>query len=132
MSFPLPSGYCREVCRPVREPRYSKLDVIIRMANAAVRRGTAGPCEIVDAVAQAVGCATDPCAAEREELVRQAERTVEAVWAVIEAAEDLGIKVNIRRGSYLPDPEQDPGLWDQFLDAISLLWRWATIVYDIY
>jgi hypothetical protein len=105
---------------------------VVRLAVAAVERGNAGACEIVDAVAKAVQCDTDPCAAEREELVRQAERAADSVWAVVEAAEGLGVKINIRRGTFLPDPEQDPGLWNSIIDTVSLLWRWATIIYQVY
>jgi len=132
MTFPLPNGYCREVCRPAREPRYSKVDAVVRLAVAAVRRGTAAPCVIAEAVAQAIGCVPDPCGAEREELVRQADKTAEAAQAVIDAAAELGIKVNIDRGTYVPSPETDPTWWDNFVNAISLLWRWAEIIYNVY
>ena len=56
MSFPLPQGVCRKVCRPVRiPPRIVKPVDVIRMAKAAVRHGTQ-PCELTRMVANAVDC----------------------------------------------------------------------------
>lgn len=59
MTFPLPDGICREVCRPPRSmPRLMNAKDAIRMAKAAVRNGE-DACQVARGVSLAVGCTCD-------------------------------------------------------------------------
>jgi len=56
MTFPLPTGICRKVCRPARpRPRVTRTPDVVRMALAAVKHG-ALPCDIAREVRKAVNC----------------------------------------------------------------------------
>ena len=67
--FPLPSGYCRPVCRPARsEPRTVTIKAAVRFARAAVRHG-ADPCEVVLAIRQAVGGECN-CEKQQDEVIQ--------------------------------------------------------------
>lgn len=66
--FPLPSGYCRPVCRPARpEPRVVNSAATIRFARAAVKHG-ANPCDLVAEVRKAIG-ANCTCVKEQDAVV---------------------------------------------------------------
>jgi len=93
--FPLPDGYCRNVCRPNRKfPRRFKLSDAVRIAVAAVENGE-DACVLARAVRAAVGCTNEKCAEawlDFDNGVQAAEEDLAAVSdAVMELLEALGL-----------------------------------------
>lgn len=110
MTFPLPQGVCRKVCRPVRRPaRVIRAAEVFRIARAAKRNGE-GPCTILSSAYRAV-----------PEL-KYPEKLDEASLALIESAQ----KVNDIVTEVLEDLVTLRG------GRILLPWRVIQLIYDIY
>lgn len=76
MTFPLPTGVCRPVCRPNRkEPRLIRLKDAVRLAKAAVDNGD-DPCDVSKAVFLALRCR--PCERELQDLVEGRDLLIQA------------------------------------------------------
>jgi hypothetical protein len=127
MPFPLPAG-CRKVCRPVRDPpRTSRIDVVVRMAVAAVKHGE-DACYLSQAVASAVGC--QPCAPEVEELSISVELLDQSVGDLLSALIDLAGLFGVPKGGLIPDPS----LWDifvQFFKDLAKIYRVISAIADV-
>ena len=114
MTFPLPQGVCRRVCRPVRDPpRLSGWREACRFARAAVRHGD-DPCFVAAEVAKAVGCSLDGCGEELEAVIK-ASAVAGARWADVVLAL-LGLIEALSGLTLTPSPPgqlPDPGSWWQ-------------------
>jgi len=129
MNFPLPSGICRKVCRPVRfPPRLSGWREAVRFAKAAVKNGD-DPCFVASQVAIAVGC--DICGCGEEMLaVEKASNAAGQAWAavrlalyaLIEALSGLNLG---DQGGQIPDPES---WWRRFLRLLKRIIRPAQFI----
>jgi hypothetical protein len=125
MSFPLPSGVCRRVCRPVRSPpRLTGWREAVRFAKAAVKNGD-DPCFVASQVAIAVGC--DICGCGEEMLaVEKASDAAGLAWADVRFAlygliEALsGLDLRDQPPGQIPDPES---WWKRFLRLLRRLIR---------
>lgn len=91
MTFPLPNGYCRSVCRPKRvSPRLVTIREVVRFARTAVKNGDR-PCDIVSGVADAVGCDCKESAqmvADGIPVLREAQE--ELISRMVDLANTLG------------------------------------------
>lgn len=93
MTFPLPNGVCREVCRPQRlPPRRTKVNDALRMSRAAIRNGGDG-CELLAGILAITDC--EICQDEQRELA-EARTVLSEGWNDVMAAraavlESLGI-----------------------------------------
>lgn len=130
MTFPLPQGTCRKVCRPVRvPPRLSGWKEAVRFARAAVRHGD-DPCFVVSRVAIAVGCDICGCGEELEAVIK-ASQVAGARWADVVAAllgliEALsGLTLTPKPGGQVPDPGT---WWQRFLRLLRRIIRPAEVV----
>ncbi len=91
MTFPLPQGICRKVCRPVRDPpRVVRANEVFRIARAAARNGEF-PCAILSAAYQAVPQLNYPrrLSDVSKALVAAVEEVNRLTGAALEAALDL-------------------------------------------
>lgn len=130
MSFPLPSGICRKVCRPVRvPPRLSGWKEAVRFAKAAVRHGD-DPCFVASQVAKAVGCDICGCGKEIEEVIEASRRAgsawvdvLTALYGLIEALSGLTLVPG--PGGQIPEPGT---WWTRFLRLLKRIIRPAEFV----
>lgn len=137
MTFPLPTGVCRPVCRPNRkEPRLIRLKDAVRLAKAAVDNGD-GACEVTTAIFRALGCR--PCERQLQEMVEgrdlliQAWRQVREKLATVLRLVGLGTLADQLVDDEEPstgepiDPENIPSgsfwgrLWRRFLWIVRLV-----------
>lgn len=129
MTFPLPVGVCRKVCRPVRDPpRVVRVSAVVRMARAAVKHG-AEPCEVVREVLQEVGC--ELCKEHIEGVRDGIEALVEAIADFLKALYDLIDALLGIRVQQLPPAEGDAVRIRTFWEKLLLLLRRALIVFRI-
>lgn len=127
MTFPLPQGLCRRVCRPVRvPPRLSGWKEAVRFARAAVRHGD-DPCFVASQVAIAVGCDICGCGEELEAVIKASDNAglkwadvLIGLYGLVEALS--GIRLG---GGQLPDPGT---WWDRFLRFLRRVIRPAEII----
>ena len=131
MKFPLPQGYCRSVCRPIRAGRYSQLDVVVRMAMAAVRRGWE-PCEIARAVRSAVGCSENQCEQELYRVEVQLDSLLEAAEKMIKELDILAtiFRMNAAARGQRPTESGWEVIWENIL-AVFKIWDIIIGVYDL-
>jgi len=110
MTFPLPQGVCRKVCRPVRRPaRVIRAAEVYRIARAAKRNGEA-PCTILSSAYRATPELGYPASLDAASMA-----LVDAAQKVNElTAEVLADLVGLRGGRVL------------------LPWRVLTLIYDLY
>jgi hypothetical protein len=130
MTFPLPRGICRKVCRPVRANMFARTEVVVRMATAAVRRGE-DACELVSRVAVAVNCAPNPCEIEAEALSISLALAEDAAGRAIDAARELADEFSWSRGQGLR-PEDDTSWWDELLARLNLIARIIRITIAVF
>ncbi len=130
MSFPLPRGVCRPVCRPRRANAFTRTEVVTRMALAAVRRGE-DACAIVDSVANAVGCSPIACEVEAESFSIALALVEEAAGRALDAAIDLADEFSWRRGAALR-PEGESSWWADLLAQLNLAARIIRITIAVY
>lgn len=131
MTFPLPTGICRKVCRPPRNPpRRTDTDDVVRMARAAVRNG-ADPCELAGVVRRELGCA---CSDEALSVQQGLEAIAEDRDALRAAFEELLIALGILAKGSIPQAPPPPGdpVWRQWLRRIRALLRWAEVAGALY
>lgn len=130
MSFPLPQGVCRQVCRPVRfPPRLTGWKEAVRFAKAAVKNGDE-PCFVAEQVAKAVGCELSACGKEVDAVIA-AGKIASASWAdvltallgLIEAI--TGLTLTLGPGGQIPEPE---GWWPRFLRLLRRIIRPAEFI----
>ena len=132
MSFPLPQGQCRQVCRPVRfPPRVSTWREAVRFAKAAVRNGDE-PCFVAAEVAKAVGCDVCGCGAEIAAVIAASKKAggawadvVLALLGLIEAISGL----SLGGGGQVPEPDT---WWQRFLRLLRRIIRPAEFVDALY
>lgn len=109
MTFPLPQGLCRKVCRPVRHPpRVIRAAEVFRMARAAKRNGE-GPCTILSSAYKAV-----------PEL-KYPQRLYDSSMALITSANEVNELIKV----VLDDLTSLQGR------RVILFWRVLRLLYDI-
>lgn len=123
--FPLPSGTCRKVCRPVRNPpRLVNSRVVARMAVNAVKNGE-DACAVSAAVAKAVNCS---CEAEMGAVQDQAFSVARDLIEVQSALADLLFDLGKPTGQGGGGADK----WEQsILRGLRRLGKWLFIVYDL-
>lgn len=119
MTFPLPGGICRKVCRPQRStPRQMEPKDVARLALATIKNGWT-PCEVMEAVRARIQCAT--CEAEIQSVdagFQALEEDAKALLeAILELLESLGIPAK-EKPPEKGDPE--PPWWRRLLRALNL------------
>lgn len=130
MNFPLPSGICRKVCRPVRfPPRLTGWREAVRFAKAAVKNGD-DPCFVASQVAAAVGCDICGCAEELANVIAASESAGRAWRDVLIALLGLiealsGLTLTPGPGGQVPDPGT---WWQRFLRLLKRIIRPAEFV----
>jgi hypothetical protein len=129
MTFPLPTGICRKVCRPVRPtPRVTRTPDVVRMALAAVKHG-ALPCEVSGAVRVAVGC--ELCIDEINRILETWDALQEVIFDIMELLRRLKDEFDIIPG--LPSEGIKRWVWllIRRLNLFARLYRFATIVFEL-
>lgn len=130
MTFPLPTGTCREVCRPARINRFSQKDVVIRMAIAAVKRGN-DPCDIAVGVANAVECPlSTPCTQEALQLSSSLQLFRDGLDQLLQAAIDLAEDFAWKKaGAYMP--EDETSWWEDLITKLNVMARIVKITVHV-
>lgn len=128
MSFPLPRGSCRTVCRPARENQYANTQFAVRAAVAAVARG-ANACDVSRAVADAVSCSPRVCVFELENLLVSASRVTETSQQFMDAVGKLGMDWGIMRK--MPEAPRDDPWWQVFVETFKIVFKIVDFVIDI-
>jgi hypothetical protein len=88
MTFPLPGGICRQVCRPKRSPpRQMEPRDVARLALATVKNGYS-QCDVLDAVRAVISCpkckaAIDAVDTGLQALEEDFARLLEAILALL-------------------------------------------------
>lgn len=137
MTFPLPEGTCRTVCRPARKtPRLIRLNDAVRLAKAAVDNGEK-PCEVSAAIYRALQCR--PCGPALDDVITGRDllvdswRGVRAALATVLRLVGLGTLADQLEDDEQPetgepiDPEQIPSgsfwgrLWRRFIWIVRLV-----------
>lgn len=126
MSFPLPDGICRPVCRPKRKfpRRFTKKDVA-RVALAAVENGE-DSCAVLAAVKEVVACPSSDCGAEWADFDAGVQAAEEDLQALLDALKNLLEALGLPRAA--PDELKDPETIAQRLLRIV---RNLVLIYDI-
>lgn len=118
VSFPLPDGTCRRVCRPNRAvPRQINPKDVARLALAAVKNGYKD-CEVMDAVRGVVKCSKcrEKIEAVDEGLQALEEDARELLSAILELLGALGIPTKGEE----PEKGKTEAWWKKLLKAINL------------
>jgi len=119
MTFPLPGGVCRQVCRPKRSPpRQMEPKDVARLALATVKNGYSS-CDVLDAVRAVISCpkcqaAIDAVDNGLQALMEDSARLLEALYALVES---LGIPKKILPG----DKYETEEWWRRLLRMINLV-----------
>lgn len=109
MTFPLPQGVCRKVCRPTRSPpRVIRASEVFRISRAAKRNGE-GPCTILSSAYRAV-----PELGFPEKLDTAALALAEAATAVNDATMVVLEDIATLRGM-----------------RVIFVWRILSLLYDL-
>ena len=109
MTFPLPQGVCRKVCRPTRNPpRIIRASEVFRIARAEKRNGE-GPCTILSSAYRAVPELDYPA-----KLTAAADALDQAYAEVFEAAGTVAKDLFTIRGG-----------------RMILWWRILTLILDV-
>lgn len=129
MSFPLPDGICRPVCRPKRStPRLVGPKDAARFAKAAVENGY--ECrEVMKEVKKAIPCAA--CEKEIQDVDQGLQVLGEDAEAVVSAILNLLEAVGIpTKGTPEPDDKTIPETpwWKRLLRAVNVVTRVSEIV----
>lgn len=130
MPFPLESGTCRLVCRPIRKrQRRVNISAVVRFARAAVDDG-AQPCDVVDAVnremeirykANCIQC--PPCLEEVQKTVDEAlDATQEAIERQRSSLDDLFDQLDMNRGA------GKKSVWTRLLKRLGALFNIIDLV----
>lgn len=118
MTFPLPQGICRKVCRPVRSPpRQMEPKDVARLALATVKNGYS-QCDVLDAVRAVISCpkcqaAIDAVDTGLQALEEDFARLLEAILALLES---LGIPAKTEPG----DKWETEPWWRRLLRMLNL------------
>lgn len=119
MTFPLPDGICRKVCRPKRAvPRQMVPKDVARLALATVKNGWT-PCEVLDAVRAVINCprCEEEIRAVDEGLQALEEDAKALLEAILELLESLGIPTKEKP----PEKgEPEPPWWRRLLRALNI------------
>lgn len=108
MTFPLPQGICRKVCRPTRvPPRVIRASEVFRIARAAKRNGES-PCSILASAYRALPLD------HHVRLTAAARALAESASAVNEATAEVLEGLVTIRGT-----------------RVILIWRILALIYDV-
>jgi len=133
MTFPLPGGICRQVCRPKRSPpRQMEPRDVARLALATVKNGYS-QCDVMDAVRAVISCPKCQAAIDAVDLGLQVleedfKRLLEAILALLES---LGIPARTQPG----DKWETEPWWRRLLRMINLaakVWEFVNAVLEVY
>lgn len=130
MTYPLPIGVCRTVCRTKTAPMDAQ--VVARMAKSAVKNGD-DPCLVVELVRIATGC-NDSCREEAANVELGLEALKEAVDELEKAIIDLLRALNLK-GAPTDDPLSKESLLERIIKYIkfaSSLKKLVTAILDVW
>lgn len=116
MTYPLPIGVCRTVCRTKTAPMDAQ--VVARMAKSAVKNGD-DPCLVVELVRIATGCRGE-CTEEAQNVEVGLDALREAVDELESALLDLLRALNLK-GPPSNDPLSKESLLERILKYLKFL-----------